>query len=115
VVRGEPLFSGGLGGGALGIPLFGIAGGYALSGRGPAWSRVALGVVALAPIPAWAFALTLFEPALAFTAPRGAWIALFLYSFIATLALACSIPHRPVVGARADLHQRARERCDTAA
>jgi hypothetical protein len=91
------LLDAGLGGGALAIPLFGMAGGYALSGRGPRWARILLGTVALVPIPAWAFAASGFGPAFALTSPRGAWIALFFYSFIATLAVACSIPHRAVV------------------
>lgn len=93
----EALLDAGLGGGALGIPLFGMAGGYALSGRGPRWARILLGAIALLPIPAWAFAASGFGPAFALTSPRGAWVALFFYSFIATLALACSIPHRAAV------------------
>jgi hypothetical protein len=97
VLNGQPLLGGGIGGGAIAVPLFGMAGGYALSGRGPLWARILLGVVALVPIPAWAFASSLFGSAFALTSPRGAWTALFFYSFIATLALACSIPHRPVV------------------
>jgi MFS family permease len=100
VANGQPLLSGGIGGGAIAVPLFGMAGGYALSGRGPRWSRIVLGVVALAPIPAWAFAsLAAFGPEFALTTPRGAWLALLYYSFMATLNLACTIPHRPVLPA----------------
>jgi hypothetical protein len=104
VLSGQPLLGGGIGGGAIAVPLFGMAGGYALSGRGPRWARILLGVVALIPIPAWAFASSLFGSAFALTSPRGAWVALFFYSFIATLALACSIPHRPVVPAVPEPH-----------
>src|SRR5262249_48201986 len=51
----------------------------------------------LAPIPAWAFAsVAAFGPEFALTTPRGAWLALLYYSFLATLDLACTIPHRPV-------------------
>ena len=96
VFNGQPLLGGGIGGGAIAIPLFGMAGGYALSGRGPLWSRLVLGVVAIAPIPAWAFASPVFGPEFALTTPRGAWLALLYYSFMATLDLACTIPHRPV-------------------
>jgi hypothetical protein len=39
----------------------------------------------------------LFGSGFALTTPRGAWIALYFYSFVATLSLACAIPHRPVV------------------
>jgi hypothetical protein len=96
VVNGQPLLGGGVGGGAIAVPVFGMAGGYALSGRGPSWSRITLGVIAVAPIPGWAFASPTFGPQFALTTPRGAWLALLYYSFMATLDLACTIPHRPV-------------------
>jgi hypothetical protein len=99
LANGQPPLSGGIGGGAIAVPLFGMAGGYALSGRGPLWSRLALGVVAIAPIPAWAFASPAFGPDFALTTPRGAWLALLYYSFMATLDLACTIPHRPAARA----------------
>ena len=109
VVNGQPLLSGGIGGGAIAVPLFGMAGGYALSGRGPRWSRIVLGVVALAPIPAWAFAsVAAFGPEFALTTPRGAWLALLYYSFMATLDLACTIPHRPVLPAAPEAVQTIR-------
>ncbi len=97
VVNGEPLFSGGIGGGAIALPLFGMAGGYALSGQGPVWARSVFGLVALAPIPLWALTHSVFGPGFEFTTPRGAWVALLFYSSIATLSLACTIPHLPVV------------------
>ncbi|WP_045314339.1 hypothetical protein [Lentzea aerocolonigenes] len=87
------LFTGGIGGGAVALPLFGIAGGYALAGRGPKWTRVLAGIFALAPFPAWAWASSLFGPGFALTSPRGAWIAVFFYSLIATLQLACALPY----------------------
>ena len=40
------MFENGIGGGAIGVPLIGMAGGYALSGRGPLWARIASSVVA---------------------------------------------------------------------
>jgi hypothetical protein len=86
----------GIGGGALAVPLFGMAAGYALSGRGPTWGRLVCGVIALAPIPIWVLvAPWVGGPALAVTTPRGAWVALYYYSFLAVLGLGCSIPHRP--------------------
>jgi len=60
-------------------------------------------MVALAPIPAWAIAsLAAFGPEFALTTPRGAWLALLYYYFLATLDLACTIPHRPVPPAPPD-------------
>ena len=41
------LFEDGLGGGAIGVPLYAMAGGYAISGRGPRWGRLAGGLLAL--------------------------------------------------------------------
>ena len=35
-----------MGGGAIGVSLYGLLGGYALSGRGPRWARIASGAVA---------------------------------------------------------------------
>jgi hypothetical protein len=84
-------------GGGLAVPLIGMAGGYALSGRGPVWARTASGVVGLIPIPLWAMLATTVGPSLALDTPRGAWVALYFYSFLGVLALACAIPHRPVV------------------
>jgi hypothetical protein len=87
------VFEDGLGGGALGVPLFGMAGGYALAG-GLRWVRVPCGVVAASTIPIWALTVTSFAPHLAVDSPRGAWAALYYYSFMATLMLACAIPLR---------------------
>jgi hypothetical protein len=87
-------FAGGVGGGAIALPLFGIAGGYALAGRGPMWTRVLASIVALAPVPLWPLTNGVFGPDFAVTTARGAWVALFLYSLIAVLELACSVPLR---------------------
>jgi hypothetical protein len=92
------VFIDGLGGGAIAIPLFGMAGGYALSGRGPLWARLAVGAIAILPIPAWALAATLIGGSdFALGAPRGAWIAVYFGAFLVVLALGCSIPHRRVI------------------
>lgn len=92
------MFEDGIGGGAIGVPLIGMAGGYALSRRGPLWARIVTGAVALSSIPVWAMAATAVGgSALALDTPRGAWVALYYYSFLAVLAFACAIPHRPVV------------------
>ncbi|WP_130334638.1 hypothetical protein [Micromonospora kangleipakensis] len=83
---------------ALAVALLGTAGGYAVSRRGPLWARIASGLFAVAIIPLWSvIATAVGGPRLALDTPRGAWIAVYLYSFLAVLALACAIPHRPVV------------------
>jgi hypothetical protein len=74
-----------------------MTGGYALSGRGPGMARVAAGTVALIPVPLWALTATsVGDPGLALDTARGAWVALYFWAFLALLALACAIPHRPV-------------------
>lgn len=91
------LLEDGVGGGAIAVPLFGMAGGFALSGRGSRRARLAAGLVALVPIPVWALTATsVGGSGLALDAARGAWVALYFWAFLALLALACSIPHRPV-------------------
>jgi hypothetical protein len=91
------IFEDGVGGGAIGVSLYGLLGGYALSGRGPRWARIVSGAVALTAIPIWALTVTSFAgPDLALDTPRGAWVAVYYWSFLAILALACAIPHRAV-------------------
>ena len=92
------IFEDGLGGGAIGVPLYAMAGGYAISGRGPRSGRLACGVLALTAIPIWALTVESFAGAdLAVTTPRGLWVALYYYSFLALFVVAASIPHRHVV------------------
>jgi hypothetical protein len=86
------LFTTGIGGGAIAVPVFGIAGGYALAGRGPRWTRALAALVAVAPIPGWIWATTLFGPDFAVTTPRGAWIAVYFTAFVAVLAVGCANP-----------------------
>ena len=92
------LFEDGLGGGAIGVPLYAMAGGYALSGRGPRWGRLAGGLLALTAVPIWAFTVESFAgPDLAVTTPRGLWVALYFYSFLALFMVAAAVPHRHAV------------------
>ena len=92
------LFEDGLGGGAIGVPLYAMAGGYAISGRGPRWGRLAGGLLALTAVPIWALTVESFAGAdLAVTTPRGLWVAVYYYSFLALLMVAAAIPHRHTV------------------
>jgi len=87
----------GVGGGAIGVPVAGMVGGYALSGRGSPWGRLVCGLLALASIPIWVITAPDIGPQLSVTSARGAWMALYYWSFLAVLMLACSIPHRATV------------------
>ena len=89
------IFEDGIGGGALGLPLYAMAGGFALSGRGPGWARALCGGLALTAIPIWALTVESFGgPDLAVTTARGLWVAIYYYSFLAVASLAAAIPHR---------------------
>jgi hypothetical protein len=93
------MFEGGVGGGAIGVPVFGMVGGYALSGRGGRWGRLLCGAFALSAIPVWALVADDVGGAdLGIGTPRGAWAALLYYALLAVLALGSAIPHRPLAG-----------------
>ncbi|MFC7406253.1 hypothetical protein [Georgenia alba] len=89
------LFSSALGLGALAVALYGIAGGYALSGRGSRLGR------ALCAVPTAAVAIGIGitpplvgGPDLTLTEPRGAWVAVLGVTLMVLAAVACSIPWR---------------------
>jgi hypothetical protein len=89
--------SNGIGGGAIGVPLIGMACGYALARRGPVWARSICALLALSAIPVWVAAATsIGGPSFSVTEPRGAWMARFYWSFLAILSLASAIPHQSV-------------------
>ena len=85
----------GQGGGAIGVPLIGIAGGFALGHRGRRWVRIVVGVLALVLIGGTIATVPgVGGAALALTTPRGAWVAVLVGSLLAVFALAASIPFR---------------------
>jgi hypothetical protein len=85
----------GIGGGAIGVPVYAMAGGYALSGRGPRWARALCGGLTLTAIPIWALTVESFGGSeLAVTTARGLWVAIYYWTFLAVFSLAAAIPHR---------------------
>jgi hypothetical protein len=88
------VFVDGLGGGAIAVPLLGMAGGYALAGRRPRWARWAAGAVALLALPGWLVTASFVGGPLALDTPRGAWLAVLHLSLLAVLAFGCTLPHR---------------------
>lgn len=92
------MFSGGVGGGAIGVPVYGMLGGFALTRRGPVWARALCGLLFLSMVPIWILTVASFGgSALAVGTARGTWVALWYWSLMGVLALACAIPHRPIV------------------
>lgn len=90
------LLTQGLGGGAIAVALTAMGAGYAFSGRGPLWGRLACGLVSGALVAGMALSgAGIAGPGLALWGPRGAWVAVLATSFMVVLGLAASIPHRP--------------------
>jgi hypothetical protein len=85
------LITDGTGGGAIGVVLFGLAGGYGLSGRGRARWRRTCGVLAVLGI---LLILVMASDTAPLSTAHGAWVGLYAGSLIAVLCLACSIPQR---------------------
>jgi hypothetical protein len=79
--------------GPISLALLAMAGGYALSGRGPLWTRIVAGLVNLAGLAVTFLAPKPF-PDLSYTTPQGLWFDTLATSLGVTLALACSIPMR---------------------
>lgn len=99
----------GLDDGAVAVPLLGMHGGFALSGRGPSWAWIVsrMGMVAFALVVVVGAFLAPFERRLAPTEPTGAYI-LLTFGVCCTLhAAACAIPHLPAHRAIADEHRSA--------
>lgn len=88
------VFVDGLGGGAIAVPLIGMAGGYALAGHGPRWARWAAGAVALLPVPGWLVLATTVGGQIALDTPRGAWVAVLFLALLAVLSFGCALTHR---------------------
>lgn len=85
----------GIGGGAIGVPVAGLAGGYALAGR-RRWLRVITGVVAVLMIAGViATVPTVADEPLA--TPRGAWLATLVATLLMVLMLASAIPFRALL------------------
>jgi hypothetical protein len=113
VVSNGSTLQGGVGGGTLGVPAYGVIGACALAGR-RTWVRVPCGLIALSAIPIWALTATgIGGPSLSLSDPKGLWIALYYWTFLALLMIGCAIPLRigrtateeppPVTGLEADL------------
>jgi hypothetical protein len=94
VVSNGSTLQGGVGGGALGVPAYGAIGAYALAGS-KTWARLLCGLTAFSAIPIWALTATgIGGPSLSLTDPKGLWIALYYWTFLALLMMGCAIPLR---------------------
>ena len=88
-------FQGGVGLSAVAVPGLCMLGGYAIAGRAPRWVRGLCGLVALSAVPIWSLTATYVGgPSMWLGTPQGAWVAVLLWSLLATFSMAAAIPHR---------------------
>lgn len=94
----ERLIGTGIGGAGIGIAVLGILGGFAVSGRGPLWLRIAAGVLAIALVAAGTLASFGFDlPVAADWEPRQVWAGVLFLTLMIVFVFACALPHRRVV------------------
>jgi peptidoglycan/LPS O-acetylase OafA/YrhL len=89
------MFEGGIGAGAIAIPVLVMIGGHAMSGRGSLWIRVPAGMVGAATLVVWPLTATAVGgPSFALTTPQGLWATVLYDALLLTFALAASVPQR---------------------
>jgi hypothetical protein len=89
------IFKDGIGGGAIGVPVIAMLGGFAVSGRGPVWGRSLAGLAFGAALLVWLFtAVAVGGDSFALDTPHGLWSSVLYETLLCTLALVASVPHR---------------------
>jgi hypothetical protein len=87
----------GIGGGAIGVPVIAMLGGFAVSGRGRRWGRSLAGLAFMAGFTVWLLvAVSVGGESFALDTAHGLWTSVLYESLLLTFALAASAPHRPV-------------------
>ncbi|GAA1108332.1 hypothetical protein [Arthrobacter flavus] len=90
----EEFFAAAIGGGTIGVPAAALAGAYALAGR-RTWLRILSSLFPLSSIPIWVLtASQIGGDQLGLDTARGLWVALYYWSLLGVIALACAIPMR---------------------
>jgi hypothetical protein len=92
------MFEGGIGAGAIAIPVLVMIGGHGMSGRGSLWTRVPAGIVGAAALVVWPLIGTAVGgPSFAVTTPQGLWATVLYDGLLVTFALAASVPQQKPV------------------
>ena len=90
------IFEDGVGGGAIGVPVIGMIGGWAIARRGKRLSRAVAGALFVAGLVVWALTATAVGgPTFALDTAHGLWLTCLYYTLLVTLAVAASVPHQP--------------------
>jgi hypothetical protein len=86
----------GIGGGAIGVPVLAMLGGFAISGRGAVWGRAIAGLGFTTGLVVWLIvAVSVGGESFALDTSHGLWVSVLYESLLVTFALAASAPHRP--------------------
>ncbi len=86
----------GIGGGAIGVPVIAMLGGFAISRRGSGWGRALGGLAFTAACLFWLTVATdVGGHSFALDTAHGLWTSVLYESLLVTFALAASVPHRP--------------------
>jgi hypothetical protein len=85
----------GIGGGAIGVPVFAMLGGFAVSGRGSRWARTLAGLGFCAGFATWLLvARDVGGPPFSLDTAHGIWVSTLYESLLVVFALGASVPHR---------------------
>jgi hypothetical protein len=96
LVRPGSFLEGGIGGGAIGVPVLAMLGGLAISGRGPGWGRALGGLGFAAGFVVWLItAVPVGGESFALDTAHGLWVSVLFESLLVTFAVAASVPHGP--------------------
>lgn len=89
-----PFLEGGIGGGAIGVPVIAMLGGFAISGRGPGWGRALAGLLFATAFVVWLLtAIPVGGESFALDTAHGLWVSVLFESLLVTFAVAASAPH----------------------
>ncbi len=85
------LVTSGLGGGAAGVVIAGLTGGFALGQRGRLWVRIVCGALWVALLVGFSMTPALVA-GMPVTTPEGAWLTVLVTGLMALLSIACVAP-----------------------
>ena len=97
----QALISTGLGGGALGVPVIAVLGGFALGHVGAKWLRAVAAALALAGIAGLISTVPIVGgDALSLSTPRGLWVGILIGALMVLASAAASVPFAAPVDPR---------------
>ena len=98
----DSMLEDGIGGGALGVPLFAMMGGLAVTGSARVWARALAGLGFAAGFTTWLLvASDVGGTAFSLDTVHGIWVSTLYESLLVTFALGAAVPHRlPPLGPR---------------